>query len=318
MTCILLSVCLSVSGNEYFPAPVAAPQLLLYYDFSRTDFYNPDSESLPMIAKIMGETYQNRLSRHIDSSDLNEKIAQYLRKKPDIDNFKVDKLFLYLKDNENFALILTGSFDHERIKSLYHHNFVTDSDAGTIIDLKIDAKALPDLRLFVSNEQIMLAAATTVEAYIDNLKQTRTLLTGKYQNFIDMVNARPMLAAEVSIAGIKQRLIGDSIELPTWIQLLKHVRLIVDSKLTRLQLIANRENETNLIRSIINEQVLSFDSGRNLSVNQQSSSIFIETKADSELERLVAHHTAAFFLHFFVKAEFETTKYTSEVEHAAR
>lgn len=314
----LLSICLPASASDYFPAPVAVPQLLVYYDFSRTDFYSSESQSLPLIAKIMGETYEKRLNNSVNGPDLNEKIAQYLRNKPNKDDFKIDKLFLYLKDKENFALILTGSFDHEKIKALYNHNLVTDSDAGTIIDLKIDAKALPNLCMFVSNELIMLAANTTIEAYADNLNQGKILLTGEYQNFIDMVNASPMLAAELSVMGIKQRLMSDNMELPAWVQALKHIRLIVDRRLTRLQLAASSDKETNVVRSGMNEQLLGFDAAQNFYVNEQNSSIFIEAKADSELEMLVAHHTAAFILHFFVKAELETTNYTSEVEHAAR
>ncbi len=293
--------------QEYFPAPLARPLLVFYANFTASGLYdggepakNAGQEIISQIeslciARGADKTTGNHI-RNVAGNLLNDKILS--------GQIKAYEIFLYISDRQNFAMILRGEFDRHKLAASMGAEKAADKGNAVIARLRSPWQDREQLYLQISSEEILLCPDNIAGNIVSQLEARQNLLGKDFDAFAKMVRVRPAIAAEVNVMAIRSAFAQD---IPDWIKPLRHARLIISSRLTKLQLFVPDADE----RSTMLRQVEALVGGLrefagnlvDFAANSSGNSIFVEAPAGDELERLFGCRTVSFFAHFFVRAQ---------------
>lgn len=292
------------SDSRNYPAPIARPALAFYTNLSVSGLFNHDQTGSEAIKEIVGSVEaismarsgSNSVSQHIKTA-----AAELLNNRVLSGNLKIHEIFFYLRDSENYSMVLTGEFSPAAIADLIGRSRINATTRGfsTLMNLAPAGKE----RVFLEfrKNAIIICPENIAGNVLSNIDDHKNLVSGEFSAFDRMVMGRPAMAAEISFENL-QKNIGQKL-LPGWLQSMKHLRLLAASKVAKLQLfIPENEKRTAMSGNLKSrtDEIRSAIGGREeLSLAEKGNSIFIEAKADEALEMSISRKTAAFLLHFF-------------------
>jgi len=301
--------------QEQFPAPIENPGIAFYANLSASGLYNQStfigktvSETADAVALICAlrksESDAHGKSRQIAENIINDKMLA--------GHFKTYEIFFYLRDLKNYALILNGQFNFKKLAE----SFATCSfdDDRQSFAVRIPAPSpLNEVFINCSADRIILCHPDTSEEIMTRLNKGMNLLSDEHKVFKRMLLARPAAAAELSMPVLEKNLSDFSID--HLADGLRHVRLVAASQMTKLQLFIPDQQK----RDAMSQNITAFMEAGNAILNKfgkfnidsSGNSLFIETNSDQDLEKRVSREIMAFFIHFFVGAEKNSTLLTA-------
>ncbi len=292
------------SDSQHYPAPIARPALAFYTNLSVSGLFNQDHTGSEAINEIVGSVETISMARSGSESvsqSMKTATAELLNNRVLNGNLKVHEVFFYLRNAENYAMVLTGEFSPAAIADMIGRNRINATTKGfsTLMNLATAGKE----RVFLEfrNDAIIICPENIAGNVLSNIDDHKNLVSGEFSAFDRMVRGRPAMAAEVSFENM-QKNFGQKL-LPGWLQAMKHLRLLAASKVAKLQLfIPDTEQRTAMSGSLKSRtgDIKAAIGGRDdLTLEEKGNSIFIEAKADEALEISISRRTAAFLLHFF-------------------
>jgi len=294
---------------EYFPAPLSEPLLAFYCNFTTSGIYDGGEDAVNAGQEIVGQIESLCIARGADKTTGSQirKVAENLLNDRILNGqIRAYELYLYFSNRQNYAIIVRGEFDRQQLARAIGAEKTLVGEKFTAARLHAPAPGLARLYLQISTDEILICPDDISGNVVAQLEARRNLLNHEFDAFAKMVRVRPAMAAEVNVAALRNDY-ADSI--PGWLAPLRHARLIVSSRLTKLQLFVPDADE----RAQMLQQVESMVGGLrefagnlvDFAASPSGNSIFIEAPAGEELERLFGCRTVSFFSHFFVRAQKE-------------
>ncbi len=213
-------------------------------------------------------------------------------------------MFIYFSSRQNFAVILRGEFDRHRFAAAIGADKAVIDENSVVARLTSPLNEKQKIYLHITADEIVVCPDDIAGNIESQLESRRNLLGREFDAFARMVRVRPAMAAEVNVAAMRSDFADG---FPGWLESLRYARLIVSSRLTKLQLFVPDDGE----RSKMLRQVEGMVGGLrefagnlvDFAATPSGNSIFIEAPAGEELERLFGCRAVSFFAHFFVRAQ---------------
>lgn len=296
------------TGDDHFPAPIEKPAVAVYANLSVSGLYDQNEDARMASKYIADGVEQLCLSRGASAGDrgkirtisenfINDRIISGL--------FKVYEIFFYFRDLQNFALILHGEFTTSKIASLIGQDKVVKD--GENISTVFNFPYIADTRLHFNcqSDQLVICPENTAGNIFTHINSRTNLLGPEHSAFARMVKVRPAIAAEISLESLQKNNAG--LPFSSWKTPLRHLRLIAATRMAKLQLFVPDSTLREEFALKVEEKfVRTRDFPGNLATfttEINGGSIFIETPGNKTLERTISSYSAAFLLHFFVKAQ---------------
>jgi len=310
MAIIALTVLMLLPGykkqndSQHYPAPIARPALAFYTNLSVSGLFNQDHTGSEAIKEIVGSVEaiskarsgSESVSQHVKTATselLNNRILS--------GNLKIHELFFYLRNAENYAMVLTGEFSPAAIADLIGRNRINATTKGFSTLMNLAAAGKERLFLEFRNDTIIICPENIAGNVLSNIDEHNNLVSAEFSAFDRMVRGRPAMATEISFENL-QKNIGQRF-LPGWLQSMKHLRLLAASKVAKLQLFipdnTQRTDMCGTLKGKTGDIKAAIGGSEDLTLEEKGNSIFIEAKTDEALEISISRRTAAFLLHFF-------------------
>lgn len=292
---------------EYFPAPLVAPLLCFYSNLSASGIYSSGESALNASQEIIGQIESLCVARGAEKTSINHirtAAENLLNDRVLSGQMKVYEVFFYYRDRQNFAMILRGEFDRQKlVASLGDDKFVgSASSAFARLRSPFDEKQL--IYLQIAADEILVCPDNISGNVVTQLEARHNLLGRDFAAFAKMIKVRPALAAEADLSALQSAFAKD---VPVWLKSLHHTRLIVSAQMAKLQLfVPDADERTQLLHQVEGMVGGLREYAGNLVdfvANLSGNSVFIEAEAGQELERLFSSRSFAFFTHFFVRAQ---------------
>ncbi len=293
--------------TEYFPAPLAAPVLCFYSNLSASGLYDNGEAASNASQEIIGQIESLCVARGAEKTSTNHirtAAESLLNDRVLSGQLKVYELFFYYRDLQNFAVILRGEFDRQKLVATLGDDKVVSGENVAFARLRspLDEKQL--IYLQFAADEILVCPDNISGNLSAQLEARHNLLGNDFAAFTKMIKVRPALAAETDLFALQSDFTND---VPAWLKSLCHARLIVSSQMTKLQLFVPDADERAQLLLQVEGMIgdLRGYAGNlvDFAANPSGNSIFIEAEADKELERLFSSRSFAFFAHFFVRAQ---------------
>lgn len=292
---------------EYFPAPLGRPLLAFYSNFTASGLYDGGEASLNAGQEIVSQIESLCIARGADKTTgdrIRSVAANLLNDRILNGHLRAYELFLYYGSRENFAVILRGEFDCQRIASSIGSEKTRVDETAVTARLNSPLDPQQYLYLHVTSDEIMICPENISGNVLAQLEARQNLLGKEFDAFAKMVRVRPAMAAEANLTALRIDLTGG---VPDWLAPLDYARLIVSSRLTKLQLfVPDADERAKMLRQVESQVGSLREFAGNLvdfAATPDGKSIFIEAPAGEELERLLGCRSVSFFTHFFVRAQ---------------
>ncbi|HNS09644.1 MAG TPA: hypothetical protein PKN29_08075 [Candidatus Ozemobacteraceae bacterium] len=292
------------SDSQFYPAPIARPNLAFYTNLSVSGLFNHDQAGNEAIKEIVGSVEVISLARSGSESisrATKAAAAELLNNQILSGNLKIREVFFYMRNAENYAMVLTGEFSPAAIADLIGRNRINATARGFSTLMNLAPAGRERLFLEFRNDAIIICPENIAGNVLSNIDAHTNLVSGEFPAFDRMVRSRPAMAAEISFENL-QKNIGQRF-LPGWLQAMKHLRLLAASRVAKLQLFIPDNTQRTAISGALKSRTGDIKSAigirEDLELEEKGNSIFIETKADEAFEISVSRRTAAFLLHFF-------------------
>ncbi len=290
--------------SQHYPAPIARPALAFYTNLSVSGVFNHDQTGSDAIKEIISSVEAISVARSGSESfsqNTGAVAAGLLNNRILSGNLKIHEIFFYLRNTDNYALILTGEFSPAAIADLIGRSRINATTRGfsTLMNLAVAGSE----RVFLEfrNDAIIICPENIAGNVLSSIDEHKNLVAAEFPAFDRMIRGRPAMAGEISFENL-QKNIGQKF-LPDRLQAMKHLRVLAASKVAKLQLFVpdnvlrttmsgTLKDKTHAIKTVIGGR-------EDLTLEEKGNSIFIEAKADEALEMLISRRTAAFLLHFF-------------------
>ena len=292
---------------EYFPAPLKQPLLAFYSNFTTSGLYDGGEASLNAGQEIVSQIESLCIARGADktSGDRIRSVAANLLNERILNgHLRAYELYLYYSSQQNFAVILRGEFDRQRIALSIGIEKTRIDEEVVIARLHSPLDQQQYLYLHVTSDEILICPENISGNVVAQLEARRNLLGKEFDAFAKMIRIRPAMAAEVNLSALHSDITGG---VPEWLEPLSYARLIVSSRLTKLQLfVPDADQRVKMLRQVESMIGSLREFAGNLvdfAATPDGKSIFIEAPAGEELERLLGCRSVSFFTHFFVRAQ---------------
>jgi len=292
---------------EYFPAPLADPVLAFYSNFTASGLYDGGESSLNAAQEIISQIESLCISRGADktSGSLIRSSAENLLNDRILNgHIKAYELFIYFSSRQNFAVIVRGEFDRHKFAAAIGAEKAVVDEKAVVARLTSPLNDRHKLYLHITADEILVCPDDIAGNIASQLESRQNLLGKEFDAFARMVRVRPAMAAEVNVAAMRSDFVGG---FPDWLEPLRYARLIVSSRLTKLQLFVPDDVErAKMLRQVEGMVGNLREFAGNLvdfAATPSGNSIFIEAPAGEELERLFGCRAVSFFTHFFVRAQ---------------
>ncbi|GAB4284388.1 MAG: hypothetical protein Kow0029_30940 [Candidatus Rifleibacteriota bacterium] len=281
---------------------------MLYHNFITTGIYDPkgDAGSSTAIEELARQINDFIVIDKERLSEINETDRIFLKEYIAEGSIRPEELYFYFENKNNYALFLTGSFCID--ESNFKERFFTRTNEG--IEFKLESariKSIASSTLHLENNLVLVCPAVRMSEYLEKIRSRKCLLIQKFRAFKKMLPARPGLAVEIDMDLLNKALKGSGMRTPPEFDFIKHLRLIVDNRMAKIQFYIPDEEQRAVFSKTLNENLGFFDelTGGNasFSLTIKGSSIYLETEAMPELERKISQKFAALLLHFLQKAE---------------
>lgn len=287
------------------PVPFDNPTLALYHNFAISGVYDFDENSEIALASLSAE-----ISLLMPATSAWEKTEpqariKFLQQCFGEGSLKPEEMFFFFRDSAAFALIINGSFILKDIAGLLPGSGF-NPESGRL--RKSFNFGTSKLCLEIDANQILFYPESAATEIFTRLGKTESRIDKKFKAFISMLKGKPALAAEIDFSAFSQAIASSSLRIPPELDQIKHLRLIADSQLAKMQLYVPE----NSIRGRLSEQIdlkkfsQLLTSQPELKISEKGASIFIETQADAALEKSVSQKFAAVLLHFLIKNSFKS------------
>ncbi|PKL43035.1 MAG: hypothetical protein CVV41_11565 [Candidatus Riflebacteria bacterium HGW-Riflebacteria-1] len=310
---VLFTSVLMISGFnnpqiEYFPAPLASPQLSLYANLTASGLYDTGESALNASQEIVSHVENLCVARGADkttSHHIRTAAENLLNDRLLNGQIKVYELFFYFADQQNFAIILRGEFARQRLAGVLGAGKVVDASDKSVARFRSPLNPSELIFMQVGSDEIVICPDNISGNVTEKLAARQNILGSEFAAFAKMIRVRPAVAAEINLAALQSAAAKESV--PDWFKALRHTRLIVSSQMAKMQLfIPDADERARLLRQVEGLVGGLREHAGNLvdfSAAASGNSIFIEAPAGDELERLVSSRSIAFLMHFFVRAQ---------------
>lgn len=281
--------------KQPFPAPLDSPALALYHNFAISGIYDFDQEAETSLASLSAEIKSFLPNNHeIATTSLSELLgSRFFR-----GCLRPQELYFYLRDGRTFALVIEGNFSPQELAQFLpasHFN----SETGRLVKTMVLADTT--LHLSIGPDRIMLYPESVTGEVESRLNEDPVALDSKFVAFSGMLKGRPALATEIDFSRLRQA--SSSLRLPVELGQIRHLRLIADDQLTKLQLFIPEDEKRRQVKSELNLATFSqlIPGSPELKLSESGNSLFIDTVADPDLEKSISRRFAAILLHFLIK-----------------
>lgn len=324
MAFLALSLLLLLPGykgqidNDFFPAPVANPVIACYANFAPSGLYDHGQNSVAAIHEIIGAIENICLVRGSGPDEV-AKIrtsAESLVNDRIIDgHFKVYEAYFYFRDGQNFALILNGDFALDKIAALIGEPRINMGSGKITSTIKSITTGKNRLHLEIKPDQMTICPENIAGNIMDSINNKTSLLGNEFNAFAKMVKTRPALAAELAFDEFTREAGAGMV--PDWLTPLKHLRMLAAGRMTKMQMFVPENDSRQMLAKTLSESMPAINSATgdiaSLSLTIKGNSIFVEAPPETNLERSISSRTAAFILHFFVRAQKSSPVLTASV-----
>lgn len=293
--------------QDNFVAPIENPGILLYHNFSTSGIYEDIEASEAALKEISQEMEMFAVS---NGNRLIEKTAagNFVREQVIDGSFKPQELFFYYADQQNFAIILQGSFMVEKIaKNFPAGSFRLEDDDFYTTYPGFGKSANSRIGVHIKSDFILISPIGISSEMLLRVTEGKCYLDQKFTSFRKMVRGKPAIAGEIDIEMLGQSIASTSIRTPQEFQFLRHVRLIADNKLTKIQFSVPDEESRTVFGKNIGANLHFLDSfvggTASFTSNLKGRSIYVETDARIELEQKISRKFAALIFHFLEKTD---------------
>lgn len=306
------------SGEAPLPAPVEEPCLLLYHNFRITGIYDGGDAAAQAINRLSNEMASFIPATKIEKAALEEMLVNVAN----AGDYKPEELFFYFRNPGEFALIIRGEFNLQAIKSRFAGEVETERAESLLSRFKfgIGPKKKEFFARFLP-QQILVGPEEMRKELERRLENGTTFLQERFKAFVGMLKGKPALALEIDTENFLGSLAG-TLSKPPEMAPIRHVRLIADDQLAKMQLFIPEDEPRNQLSErlspIAAESVRNLIEGAELSLQQSGRSLFVEAEANSELERLLAQKFAAWAMHFFIPGDPEIAAMAQKELHESK
>lgn len=301
-------------GN--FPAPVKEPAAAFYINLSSSGIFGELAESQKACHEIASAVYDICKFRDASGS-LNGNSDQYkalsLSFLQDciINGFlKIEELYFYYRDSNDYALIANGDFDLQLLSEKTKADKLYDDENNLIqISSSISQKFIDTdknnngLFLQINSKRLLICPENASENIIESLQRDNNQLGEGFKTFEQMVKIKPAIGAEINIKQLFENKYLSNIPKP--VASTKLIRLIVAAQQNKLQIsVPLEEDREKLKKDLFNQTAFLnriFDNKTDYKLTEGKTSIFIETVANKEQMQSISRKATAFMLHFFIK-----------------
>ncbi|MBU1107710.1 MAG: hypothetical protein KKB51_13645 [Candidatus Riflebacteria bacterium] len=307
-TAIVLLSGFNTPQAEYFPAPLAQPAVCLYLNLSASGLYDRDEVATNASQEIVSYIENLCIARgaaKTESHHIRTAAENLLNDRLLSGQFKVYELFFYFTDQANFALIMRGEFARQRLTEIIGSDKVVNGDNTSSAQFRSPVLPQEMLHLQISHDEIVICPENISGNIMTLLESRHNQLGKEFDAFSKMYKARPAIAGEINLTALQPNFADMNV--PGWFKSLRYTRLIMGSRMNKMQLfVPEAEERLQLLRQVesvvgnLREyagNLVDFSSAIN------GNSIFIEAPAGQEIERLISSRSIAFLMHFFVRAE---------------
>lgn len=302
------------SEGTYFPAPIKEPVAAVYLNVSSTGIYDESSESEKACTEIT-DTVNNicnlrSISNNSEPTQKYKELSLNFLQNSIISGFlKIEELFFYYKNQDEYALIANGSFNLDDIAAktkavaIYNENNEIIKISSAI---NTEAETTTKQRLFMQavNDTIIICPENNAGNIIESIENNQNLLGEKFKTFEQMVKFRPAIGAEINLEEVTSNKSQKS-SLPQNLAATNVIRLLVATRQNKLQINIPKEEDRQKLKEELAQQIdnlnAMFDNKTDYKLTEGKTSLFFEAKANKEQMQSVSRKAMAFMLHFFVK-----------------
>lgn len=292
-------------SHPHHPVPFDNPTLALYHNFAISGVYDFDENSEIALASLSAE-----ISRLMPATSAWENTdpqtrLNLLKQRFGEGCLRPEEMFFFFRDSTAFALIINGSFILEDIAGLLPGS---DFNPESGLLKKSFNFGTSKLCLEIDANKILFYPESAASEIFARLGRAENQIDKKFKAFISMLKGKPALAAEIDFCAFSQAIASSSLRIPPELCQIKHLRLIADSQLAKMQLYIPEDSNRGRLSEKIDLKKFSqlLTTQPELKIFEKGASIFIETQADAALEKSVSQKFAAVLLHFLIKNSFKS------------
>ncbi len=294
------------TSESNFPAPVKEPAAAIYLNISSSGMF--DEENQIACEEIANNVANICKLRDISSNSSVEKdyknITLNFLKESILSGFlKIQEIYFYYKNTNEFALIAKGEFDLFSIAEKSKAELVFDKDERLEKIVTSLNSSNEKMLLQVSNNTLVICPQDIISEINKNLDNNENLLGEKFKTFEKMLQYNPAISAEINL----QQLIKDieNVTLPKELTVTDLVRLFIAPVQNKIQINVPEDSDRKDLKKELEKQTQAlnsiFENKTDYKLKEGKTSIFIESKTDEEQVQAISRKATAFVLHFFVK-----------------
>ncbi len=297
-------------SDKDFPAPINEPSAAIYLNISSSGIFDEENKSAcEEIADNVANICNLRDSSQKKINKDYKKISLDFLNDSIISGFlKIQEVYFYYKNTDEYALIANGNFDLEKIakklKSEIEYNEENKIIKITTLINDLDKQnANYKIYLQADENKLILCPEKTISKVAQNINASQNLLGNNFKTFEKMVQYKPAISAEINIEKlIKEQTVNN---VPKSLSATKLVRLFIAPHQNKMQFSIPDEQEREEIKKELQNQTVNinsiFENKTDYKLKEGKTSIFLESKANDEQVKSISRKTMAFILHFFVK-----------------
>ena len=306
-TILFITLLSGFTSESNFPAPVKEPAAAIYLNLSSSGMFDEENQ---VACEEIAENVANicKFRNVIGNSDEDEKdyksITINFLKESILSGFlKIQEIYFYFKNTNEFALIAKGEFDLFAIAEKSKAEMVFDDDEKLVKITTTFNSNNEKMLLQVNNDTLVICPEGSIAEINENLENNENLLGDNFKTFEKMLQYNPAISAEINLHQLIKDL--ENVNLPKELAVTDLVRLFIAPVQNKIQINVPEDSDREELRKELEKQTDAlnsiFENKTDYRLKEGKTSLFIESKTDEEQVQAISRKATAFVLHFFVK-----------------
>ena len=282
----------------------------MYFNFSDSGIFGEEEEQTKACEEIANTVsnichLRNDANNTALTSDRYKELCLNLLQNSIINGFlKVEEIYFYYKNSEDYAIIAGGEFNMDAIASKTGAKMIFDENDKLVrVSVSLNQDDGSKISLQADNSILVVTPEKTAKAVMNSLENENNQLSDKFITFKNMLKINPVVSAEIDLLQILNQ--KETEQLPRSIVDTQLIRFVVSNRQNKIQLsIPEEETRKDLKNQIISQTDTInalFDNKTNYQIKEGKTSLFIETQPNQDQVQSISRKAMAFMLHFFIK-----------------
>ena len=306
-TLVIITLLSGFTSESNFPAPVKEPAAAIYLNISSSGMFDEENQAAcEEIANNVANICKLR-DMSVNSSETEtdyKSITLNFLKESILSGFlKIQEIYFYFKNTNEFALIAKGDFDLFAIAEKSKAEMVFDDNEKLVKIMTSLNSNNEKMLLQVNNDTLIICPKDSISEINKNLENNENLLGDGFKTFEKMLSYNPAISAEINLQQLLKDL--ENVNLPKELAVTDLVRLFIAPVQNKIQINVPEDSDRKELKKELEKQtsVLNsiFENKTDYKLKEGNTSLFIESKTDEEQVQSISRKATAFMLHFFVK-----------------